>query len=170
MIYPEGNRIGEILETALIPNLEKAGIRLTMKAVPFTEFDSCVYAEEREMDMFYQAINFDILFDYAIPFEPDGELSVIRQKDATLYRLAAAMNQTEPGNILEYVRKWVAFEEKFNSELPMIPLYSNEYYDFFTSLLRDYNIAEHMTWSDAILGATKVEIPEYEVPMVEPVE
>ncbi|MBQ3705138.1 MAG: hypothetical protein II888_01680 [Clostridia bacterium] len=165
-IYPEGNVIGQELESALVPNLKEIGIGLTLKAVPMAEMSKWVYAENREMDMVFQAVNFDVVFDPASTFDPNNAASVTRQQDQGLYELAAAMNETQPGDTLGYVQKWLAFEEKFNEALPVIPLYSNVYFDFYTDLLHDYNIAQHATWSEAILGATKVDIPEYEIPMV----
>ena len=118
---------------------------------------------KRDADMFFMANNFDILFDPATTFEVGGAHSTTKQSDAELYNLAVAMRETEPGEVLEYVQKWLAFEEKFNESLPMIPIYSNVYFDFFTSKMQDYDIAENTTWGEAILGAVKADIPEYEV-------
>ena len=63
------------------------------------------------------------------------------------------MRRTEPGEVLEYVQKWVKFMDLFNEELPELPIYSNVYFDFYTPELQDYFIAQHESWGKAIVGA-----------------
>ena len=168
MLVPAGNAIAESFEKNWIPNLEAAGIKLTMRTVAPNEITATAYADgDRDADMFFMATNFDIMFDPATSFEVGGERSMTRQTDAELYDLAVDMRETEPGEVLEYVQKWLAFEEKFNEALPMIPIYSNVYFDFYTAMMQNYDIAENTTWSEAILGAVKADIPEYEIPGAE---
>ncbi len=158
MVYPKGNKIGEIFENRLVPNLAKAGIRLRLKGMAMPELLEEYYKQEaRETDMIYLASNFDVLFDPSVHFQTkdDGEAywASTNQNDEELYRLAVDMRQTEPGNKLEYVKKWIAFEEQFNKVLPMIPIYSNDYYDFYTNKLQNYDIAGEGSWARAIVGA-----------------
>ena len=123
MLVPAGNAIAESFEKNWIPNLEAAGIKLTMRTVAPNEITATAYADgDRDADMFFMATNFDIMFDPATSFEVGGERSMTRQTDAELYDLAVDMRETEPGEVLEYVQKWIAFEEKFNEALPMIPI------------------------------------------------
>ena len=167
MIYPEGNKIAETFEAGLIPNLEKIGIRLTLEAVPMAELLEKYYKKgEREMDMIYLATNFDVVFDPSVNFvvDEDGDLnwSYTNHKDEELYRLAAEMRSTEPGDTMEYMHRWIAFQERFNKSLPMLPLYSNVYFDFYTENLHDYLIGENIAWSTAILEASLYEAMEEE--------
>ena len=60
------------------------------------------------------------------------------------------MRETEAGNTLEYLKRWIAFEEQFNKSLPMIPIYGNYYYDFYTANLKDYAIESNIAWSTAM--------------------
>ena len=175
MIYPEGNRIGAYFAEYLVPNLEQVGIRLTLKPVSMAELtEVALGGGERDADMFYQATNFDLLYDPAVYFLVEngqpGEWSFTRQTDAELYRRALVMRETEPGDVLEYMQKWVSFQERFNQTLPMIPIYSNVYFDFYTSLLRDYDIVQSSTWTEAILGSVKADIPGYEIEVAEDAE
>ena len=164
ILVPKGNSIAESFEANWIPYLEEAGIRLTIEAADPAEITKTAYErDERTADMFFMATNFDIVFDPATSFEVNGVRSVTRQADRELYELAVDMRQTEPGEVLEYMQKWVEFEQRFNEVLPMIPVYSNVYFDFYTSRLHDYDIPENVSWSNAILGAVKADIPEYEV-------
>ena len=66
---------------------------------------------------------------------------------------AVDMRKTEPGEVLEYVTEWIYFVERFNDTLPMIPLYSNVYFDFYQPLLQNYNISQNESWGQAIIGA-----------------
>jgi hypothetical protein len=51
------------------------------------------------------------------------------------------------------VKKWIAFQEKYNEVLPTIPVYSNVYFDFLTNELQNYFITAQVTWSQAIVMA-----------------
>jgi hypothetical protein len=52
------------------------------------------------------------------------------------------------------VTKWITFQEKLSDYLPMIPVYTNVYFDFYTSDLSNYNILKYITWGDAIVPST----------------
>ncbi|MBR6030272.1 MAG: hypothetical protein IKP40_14410 [Clostridia bacterium] len=159
LLCPEGNNINEWLEAHLIPDLASVGIRLSIEIVPMTELLERWYGQsDRDADMIYMATNFDIIFDPAIHFIVDESgrpnWASSKQADEELYELALAMRETEPGNVLEYMQKWVAFQERFNEILPVLPLYSNVYFDFYIGALKDYDIEEHSTWGLAIVGAS----------------
>ena len=172
MIYPEGNNSNLSFEQNFIPYLQEVGIRLEMEAVPMTELLGRWYKQgERDADMIYLASNFDIVFDPAVNFLADDDgrpnWGYTRLYDRELYEAALAMRRTEPGNVLTYMQRWIAFQERFNEVLPMLPVYSNIYFDFYTDALQDYMINENMTWGQAIVGATlrdaAAETPEGEV-------
>ena len=59
----------------------------------------------------------------------------------------------EPGDVLTYCQKWVAFQEYWAQVLPAIPVYSNAYFDFHTPLLQDYFISSTATWGQAVVEA-----------------
>ena len=104
--------------------------------------------------MIYLATNFDLVFDPTVHFaEEQGGWSYTNIWDEQLYSEALAMRETEPGDVLTYLQHWVAFQERFNTVLPMLPVYSNLYFDFFTDSLQEYEITETITWSQAIIGA-----------------
>lgn len=157
--YAEGSAIGEALEKALVPNLAEAGIRLTLE--PTANLLPEYYGQaERGYDMVFLASNFDVVFDPAPQFEPNGPHNYLGVADEELYRLAVDMRQTEPGDLLTYCQKWVAFEERFADTLPMIPVYSNIYFDFYPLVLHNYLISENTTWSHAIVAAYMSDIEE----------
>ena len=178
MIYPEGNAMRESFEERLIPNLEKVGIRLTLIPVPLEELLGVYYRlpeyvsgtyvspdlmdenRVRSMDMIYMASDLEIVFDPSIHFIlENGQHSwqSTQYVDQKLFDLAWDMTHTEPGQVLEYMQRWVTFQEYFNETLPMLPIYSNVYFDFFIAELQNYNVGETVTWGQAIVGAELTE-------------
>ena len=154
LIYPEGNQIAEYLEKHFKANLEQVGIRLTMEALPMGELLSHWYRQtERDEDMIYLASNFDLLFDPSVYFNDEGEWAYTSLADEKLYEEAISMRKTEPSDVLTYIQHWIAFQERFTQTLPMIPLYSNIYFDFYTGYLQNYRISQNATWGEAIVGA-----------------
>ena len=165
MIYPEGNRINEIFEERLVPNLAAVGIRLSMEAVPMQQLLTRWYKQgERDEDMIYLASNFELLFDPSVNFvqNEEGQLnwSYTNHVDEELTRLADETRCTEPGAVLEYMHRWLAFQDRFNETLPMLPFYSNIYFDFYTADLHDFHIPEAVTWGEAIVESALYEAPE----------
>lgn len=158
MIYPEGNAIGASLQSAFVNNLAQVGIALKLEAVEMTELLDIYYRiEARDCDMIYLATNFATVFDPSETFNPSDAYQGANNRtaiaDEQLYQLAVAMRQTEPGDILTYCERWIDFQERFTEVLPAIPIYSNTYYDFYTSALDNYDVAGNLTWSQAIVGA-----------------
>ena len=157
MIYPEGNNINEYMKESFLDNLEKVGIKLTLEVMPMGELLSHWYEqEERAEDMIFMASNFDLLFDPAAYFDSKGSWSYTNLKDWQLRQYAKDMDSTQPGNAFDYLKNWIGFQERFNKLLPMIPVYGNTYYDFYTSDLINYDIRTNSTWSQAIVAAELV--------------
>ena len=64
------------------------------------------------------------------------------------------MRQTSPDDVLSYCKKWVEFEKRFQELMPVISVYSNVYFDFYTSDLSNYNIRNYITWGCAVVPAS----------------
>lgn len=165
MYYPEGNKIVESFRQYLTPNLRRVGIRLKMVPMDMPSLLTEFYKQdgERDADMIYLASNFDLIFDPSVNFIADsnGEpnWSYTNCSDQTLYRLALAMRTTEPGDLLTYCQNWIAFQKRFNMILPMLPIYSNTYFDFYFQDLQDYWIMQETSWGKAIVGSYIGETP-----------
>ena len=158
LVYPEGNTIAASLETALVENLAKVGVKLTLTAKPMNELLSMYYRQtERDCDMFYLATNFNAVFDPSETFNPADAYQGVNNRtgiaDEELYRLAVVMRKTEPGDALGYCKNWVKFQERYAQVLPTIPVYSGVYFDFYTSALKNYNVSANTSWAEAIVGA-----------------
>lgn len=165
LIYPEGNAVGDALNATLTENLAAIGVRLTVKAVPMNELLDIYYRRAaRDCDMIYLATNFGTVFDPSTTYSTDAAYvkTVNRTgiRDSKLYQLAVDMRKTEPGDVLSYCQKWVAFQERWTEVLPAIPVYSNVYFDFYTTRLQNYRVTENQTWTQAIVGATLTQTAE----------
>lgn len=158
LVYPEGNTIAAGLQTTFADNLAQVGIKLTMEPLPMTELLKQYYRQvDRDCDMMYLATNFDVVFDPTLNYVPaDGDIigsNYQAIESEKLYEMAKDMSMTEPGDVLTYCQKWVAFQEEWMTELPAIPVYSNAYFDFYTNTLQNYLISSSATWSQAIVAA-----------------
>jgi len=108
--------------------------------------------------MIYLATNFHIVVDPSITYSTDPTVNHeiwnnTYSDDEELYYDAVSMRKTEPGDVFEYVSKWIAFQKRYNEVLPTIPIYSNIYFDFYTQYLQNYEITSTVTWSQAIVKA-----------------
>ncbi len=165
LLMPAGNHMADYLQEYFIDNLNACGIKLTVTEAGMADLLKQYYREEeRTADMIYLATNFHVLYDPSITYSTDTSLNhaswnVVYSDDEELWNRAVDMRKTYPEDVFGYVRKWIAFQERFNEVLPMIPVYSNIYYDFYTKELVNYNITAHLTWSQAILDA--VYTPQY---------
>lgn len=157
MMYPEGNHIVDTIQENFIDNLNACGIKLTLVPTPMEDLLLSYYREnERTTDMIYLATNFHVIVDPSITYSADDEAvhkmwNNTYSDDEDLYWRAVNMRKTEPGDIFEYVSKWVSFQERYNEVLPTIPIYSNIYFDFYVPYLQNYHITAHVTWTQAIL-------------------
>ena len=157
--YPESNEMAEEMEKSLVQPLREAGIRLTL--VPM-EMNDLVHAyHDREMegiDMFYVGDDFNIEFDPQLFFLPGDPKAPAEDSlawvHAQMYEYARLMCETMPDDALGFVQKWITFQEKLSELLPLIPVYSNVYYDFYTSDLMNYDIIQYITWGDAIVASS----------------
>ena len=153
-----------MLAECLIPNLNEAGMAVSMKTVPFEQVTAKFYRQEaRDCDMLFLASNFDVVFDPSQQFLPGGDRNWSNSADRELYDLAVDMRRTRPGDLLTYCKKWIAFQQRFAEELPMLPIYSNVYFDFYPRVLQEYHVNQHVGWSRAVISAYLSDYPD-EVP------
>ena len=179
MMYPEGNHMAELMLGAVrtdkdplpedvqpdpnagsfVENLAAVGIKLELVPTPMEDLLKSYYRQtERTTDMIYLATNFHVIVDPSITYSTDKTKNHeiwnnTYSDDEDLWYRAVNMRKTEPGDIFEYVSKWVSFQERYNEVLPTIPVYSNIYFDFFNEHLQNYFITGQVTWSQAILPA-----------------
>ena len=156
--YPETNYTATSLLTLFVPNLAQAGIKLTLIPLDMkTLLRSYNDRDLEEIDMFYLGDDFNVEFDpqlFFLPGDPKAPYEdTMAWTHAQMYEYARLMCETEPHDVLGFIKKWITFQEQLSDMLPMIPVYSNVYFDFYTSDLTNYNILKYITWGDAIVPA-----------------
>ena len=157
--YPAGNIMAESMEKWLVPNLKEAGIRLTLVPMEMKDLLRAYNDKDVEdIDMFYLADDFNIEFDPQLFFQagdPEApEEDTLAWVHAQMAEYARLMCETVPSDALGFVKKWITFQEQLSEMLPLLPVYSNVYYDFYTSDLMNYDIIQYITWGDAIVPAS----------------
>lgn len=163
LVYPEGNTIADALQAHMVENLAQVGIELTLQAKPMAELLKLYYRQEaRDCDMIYLATNFSVCFDPSATFSPDDAAQGVSNRtaiaDEELYQLAKDMSSTVPGDLLGYCRKWIAFQERYAEILPAIPVYSNNYNDYYTKRLKSFKVSERVSWAEAIEDAYRDDV------------
>lgn len=149
----------QLLEEMLAGPLAQIGIVLETTEVEFPTLLEHFYRQQpRTYDLMYLATNFSSVFDPYTVFNTgddyQGAQNYTGYTDPQMEALALALRQTEPGDLLGYCQKWLAFQTYWNEKLPMLPLYSNIYFDFYTPALQDYYPDAEMNWPAAILYAS----------------
>lgn len=150
----ENNSVSDLLVTSLQknPDVESAGMQINQTVGTFSDLLTYYYdsSVDNPYQMFNLASGFGNPYDVAYQYEPgssNNTNALEGEEGQRLYDLALAMNKTEEGDDAAYAENWFNFISYWNEQLPEIPLYSNEYHDFFSSRVHDwqedgYNVDE----------------------------
>ena len=168
LVYPEENITAESFNLLFLPNLEEAGIHVEMTPLDMkTLLRSYNDKDIEDIDMFYLGDDFNIEFDPQLFFQegdPDApEEDNLAWTHAHMYDMAHKMCETEPHDTLGFMQKWIEFQEHLSDYLPLIPIYSNVYFDFYTAELKNYQILKYITWGDAMVAASMGPVVHEEV-------
>ncbi len=158
MAYANGSTAGPALEGTLVQNLANAGIELKVEAIEAEDlFNQYYRLTDGRYDMYFLATNFDVLYDPSLSFieTEDGHhvWKTSGLEDDELWNLTVDMRQTEPGDLLGYCEKWLKFQQRMMEQLPVLPMYSNVYFDFYPKVLHEYYIADNISWPQAIISS-----------------
>lgn len=155
---PAEAKVKEMLEEYFVKSAATIGVTITVEEVEWDKLLKMYYRQEaRDCDMIYIATNFEAAFDPSALFNPADEAQGYANRtgitDNELYQRALEMRQTEPGDTYNYCKKWIAFEERFSEVMPLIPIYTNVYFDFYTDALQQYDVSAYLDWPGAIMKA-----------------
>ncbi len=145
------------LRDTLIRPLQEIGITLTVVPVEMNTLQDAYEGRIQKYDMLYLGEDFTGTFDPEIlapradtqnEDETDRDLLETKQE---LYALAKEMVRTDPEDVTGFIRKWVTLQEQITRTLPLIPVYTNTYFEFFSRKLHNFTITRTATWAEAIL-------------------
>ena len=60
---------------------------------------------------------------------------------------------TDKSDLQGFIRKWLDTQVKIAETVPVIPFYSNVYFDFYRSELQDYRVERYLGWGNAIVAS-----------------
>ncbi len=152
------NPIGEEIAAQLSKSFKKIGGTIEVTRLDTNEFFEQYYRQKpREYDIMFLGTNFDKAFDPSITFSTLntalGEQNTSGLQDVDLEELAQDMLKTQTGDKVAYYQKWEEFQKKFVDYLPMLPIYSNIYWDAFSTDIINYHPESYSSWAQAILYA-----------------
>ena len=172
--YPVTNYSALSMDRYLLPHLQEAGIRLTL--IPMTMKTLLRSYNDRDIediDIFYLGDDFNIEFDpqlFFLPGDPKApKEDTMEWIHAQMYEYCRLMCETEPHDTLGFMQKWITMQEKLTEYLPLLPVYSNIYFDYYTIDLQNYNILKYITWGDAIVASSYYDTSEF-IPTEEELE
>ena len=159
MAIPENNAIANGVVAQLEKNFAKIGLNLEVTVLPMNVLLQHYYRQvERTYDLFFLASNFNYVFDPYLTYHTDDAYQGVWNrsglKDEQLMNLANAMRRVDASDKDEYKSKWINFQKYWVEVLPAVPLYSNNYFDFYSDKLENYSINSYSTWAQAIISAT----------------
>ena len=153
LAMPESKEARIAIESCLANNLRQAGIALRIRTASMETIQEA-YEGKTDIgaDILYLGENFTVAFDPCI-FRPSAQETELGRVKEELYNMALDMVRTEPEDLAGFERKWVRLQERITETLPLIPVYTNVYFDFFSRRLHNYRITNALTWGQAIVSA-----------------
>ena len=158
---PDSNAIGEMLSTFITDNAKSVGMEIRQEWGDSTAFGNAIYGNgSKRYNMINGGSGFNILDSpwYYYTTERDtfadvGGYNTNFIADVELDRYTQEMRNTTPGDRASFSRSWLNFVKRFNLILPDLPLYSDEYYDFFNPKLKGFARNALYPWTAAIIDA-----------------
>ena len=159
--YADMDGMGEAMNEFFGRNLAAAGFDVSIAGVPAAELDRATHDPAGAVyDVIFLGQNFSAAFDPKGIFEDGAAMLTegmapdsLPAVDADLMELAGEMERTEKDDIFGYMKKWMTFQETLSENLPLIPVFINVYFDFYSRDLHDYWIADKSTCAEAAVPA-----------------
>ena len=154
---PDSNPIGEMLSTFLDDNWAAVGGEISHDWGDTAAFGNALYGSGKRYNMINGGTGFSVQDSPWYYYVPDEEMFGYWNgnfiMDDLLNRYTQDMRQTTPGDNASFSRSWLNFVTRFNEILPDLPLYSDEYHDFFNPKLKGFSHSALYPWTSAIMSA-----------------
>jgi peptide/nickel transport system substrate-binding protein len=159
-------------------SIQKAGILYEYIERSFdTLLDHYYYAYELEESeklyhVFSLATNFTVVYDpyyswhtdflgtwmngHQLEDSPENPAALLNEENGlmTLDELTVAMRELDPNDKETYLELWRKYQIRWNTLIPNVPLYSNQYYDIFNSKLQGVESTPYWNWALMINNIT----------------
>lgn len=168
----ENNTVTTSLAAKFEINMQLVGIMYDVTESDFaTLLDHYYYAYELEDEdklyhIFNLATNFSVAYDpyyswhtdflgtwmngHQLIDNQDTPAAPLAAGEKTLDELTVELRTVEPGDTAEYLAVWREYQVRWNTLIPNVPLYSNQYYDVFNSELQGVETTPFWNWAALI--------------------
>lgn len=164
----DDNTVTDALETEFLKNSPKVGIKFSIERTDFAGLMDNYYnaaqkpESQRKYNTFNMATGFTPVYD---PWSQGSFASIYagtslnptNTRDAELDKLMQDMRNLEPEQHEEFSKAWLAFQKRFNEIVPEIPVYANEYFDFYNADLKGFKTGPMSSWSEIICNVSWAE-------------
>lgn len=137
----EGNSVSDALVSMLSSSKDvaDAGMEIVQNVVTFQVLLDEYYSKNSKYHMFNMGEGFSVPYDVKEQYAINGAGNNNQLNDEELAKYAEDMNKVTEGDDETYLETWFNFIKKWNELLPNVPLYSNEYHDFYTNRVKGYD-------------------------------
>lgn len=155
----EGNPVSELLSTMLPSNMEQVGIQLNATTTDFPTLQNAIdHKGEKVYNMYNLATGFSSASSPWYYYSTDEKWMTAGYnsnwiKDQELSDAAGALKSIPYEAKEEWLEAWRNYIKVWNSKLPDVPLYSDEYHDFYSTKLQGWDATSIWDWSSALLDA-----------------
>ncbi|MEG2813124.1 MAG: ABC transporter substrate-binding protein, partial [Oscillospiraceae bacterium] len=154
------NPVSDLISTMLPDAMLKAGMKLNPTTLEWGVLLNNIYRqgiEKPEYHMYNLATGFvpipSYWYEYSSEQKYMGNYNDHFIKDKELEKITAEMKLIPSNDKNAWAKKWVELQIRWNEVMPSIPLYSDEYHDFFIPQLKNYEPDGLWTWEEAIIYA-----------------
>ena len=154
----EKNPVSELLSTMLPEAMAEAGMELQATTTDFPTLTNAIdHAGETIYNMYNLATGFSLQhspwYYYSMDEQYLGSLNQNWIQDQELADAALALKSI-PGDDKEaWLTAWQNYQKVWNEKMPNIPLYSDEYHDFFNPKLQGWEATAVWDWPSALVEA-----------------
>lgn len=151
------NQVSQLLATMLPADMASAGMKLVITSIDFSLLLSSLSTNgscKRNFHMFNMGVSFPRITDPYYYYSCDQKYAGYNDNkiyDKELEGLARILRETDSEDTETYLARWIEFEKRWNQVLPDLPLYSDEYHDFYSKKLKNYVVSADWGASDQIV-------------------
>lgn len=155
----ENNPVTDYLKSNLALNAEKVGMKYEVDLGDWNALiDQYYYWSKKPVAERYHLFNLATTFTAAYdPYLNDHSRNAgtttnpMSLEDSVLDELAEKMRQLDKGQREEFSKYWLEYQQRYNDILPLVPLYSNVYRDYYnTDKIESVPTTSFRRWSTII--------------------
>jgi len=155
--------VGNVIESETIKNAPMVGMKYNVTHGEFDDLLTNYYygfelGEDRFYNTFNLASNFSVIDDKYDGWHSDyfgTWVNANQLSDPEIDRLTLAMRRLDPSETEKFADLWVDFQVRWQELLPQVPLYSNEYFDIYNSVVKSVPTSPYANYCDVICDIEK---------------